>query len=303
VVARALAVTCAAALLAVGQGASPAMAAACGPAEGFTRLSGGALYRLQDQQVAAGTGTLGELGVVGSGWGGFAWTGAGGDGVLYALTKSGNLLWYRYDTARAAWLKGSGTVVGSGFVPGTSVVNIAVGANGWIYVVRTDGKLVLYRHVGRLAGEATWGTGTGTGTGAVGGGGTVTGSGSAVGSGLVIGSGWTGDELIAPQGDGTIYRQLGGNLYWFRHTDPAAGSVTWANSGAGVKIGSGWWFYDLLPLGAGVLLATSSPSGQVSLYQHGDPVGGTAAWGALGVKKYLARPDSYGVTVAPNTCT
>jgi len=257
-------------------------AATCGTAEGFTRLQGGALYRLSDPQLLTTANSLEETGVVGTGWGSFSWTGAGGDGVLYALTTAGALLWYRYDTTAGRWMPGSGKTVGSGFVPGTLVVNIAVGANGWLYIVRSDGKLVLYQHTGRLTGAATW----------------------ANGGGSVIGSGFTGSEILAPQGDGTVYRQIGGKLYWFRHSDPAAGPVTWSNGGRAVQIGVGWNFYDLLALGGGVLLATSAPSGQVTLYQHADPVGGTASWAiGGGLKKYLARSDSFGISVAPNTCS
>jgi hypothetical protein len=261
----------------------PASAAAvtCGTADGFTRLSGGALYRLQDPTPLTGVNSLIETGPVGSGWGSFAWTGSGGDGVLYALTSTGRLLWYRYDTSTSRWAKGSGAVIGAGFTPGSKVINIAIGANGWIYTVRADGRLALYQHTGRLTGAPTW----------------------VNSSGYVMGAGWSGSELIAPQGDGTIYTQVDGNLYWFRHSDPRVGAVTWAHGGQGVKVGSGWRFYDLLALGGGVLLATASPSGQVSLYQQADPTGGSLGWSAAGLQKYQARSDSYGITVSPSTCS
>ena len=226
-------------------------AATCGTAEGFTRVQGGALYRLSDTQLLTTANSLAATGVVGTGWGSFAWTGAGGDGVLYALTTAGVLRWYRYDTATATWMPGSGNAIGSGFVPGTKVVGITVGANGWLYVVRSDGRLVLYQHTGRLTGTATWSNSAGS----------------------VIGSGFTGNEILAPQGDGTLYQQIGGKLYWFHHSDPTKGPVTWASAGRATQIGSGWNFYDLLALGGGVLLATSAPSGQVTLYQHADPAG------------------------------
>lgn len=257
-------------------------AATCSTAEGFSRLSSGPLYRMTDNQLLTAPNTLVETRIVGTGWGTFAWTGAGGDGVLYALTTAGKLLWYRYDPTTAAWMSGSGKVIGAGFTPGSRVVNIAVGANGWLYTVRSDGKLVVYQHTGRLTGAATW----------------------VNGGGYVIGSGWTGNEILAPQGDGTLYRQIGGKLFWFHHTDPSLGAVTWTNSGRATQIGSGWRFYDLLALGGGVLLATTAPSGQVSLFEHGDPAGGAATWVInTGLKKYLARSDSFGVSVAPNTCS
>jgi len=283
---RRTAVLIAAAALTVTLGlAAPGTARAatsCGTGDGFTRLSGGALYRLTDPTLLTGSNTLTETGVVGAGWGSFAWTGAGGDGVLYALTTAGALLWFRYDAGSASWMAGSGRTVGVGFTPGSKVVNIAIGANGWLYTVRANGALVVYQHTGRLTGAATW----------------------VNNGGYQIGSGWTGDEILAPQGDGTLYRQYAGNLYWFRHTDPAAGPVTWSNSGRAIKIGAGWKFYDLLALGGGVLLATAAPSGQVSLFQHADPAGGSVAWTiSAGLAKYLARSDSFGVSVAPDSCS
>jgi hypothetical protein len=92
------------------------------------------------------------------------------------------------------------------------------------------------------------------------------------------------------------------NLYWYRHSDPTVGPVVWNNRGQGVKIGSGWRFYDLLPLGAGVLLATSAPYGEVTVWQHADPISGGRGWAVTGRKKFLAKPESFGVSFAPNTC-
>lgn len=253
----------------------------CEPLEGFTRLSGGSLYRVRDPQVLTGTNTMVESGLVGAGWGGFAWTGAGGDGVLYALTKDGKLRWYRYDYAKSTWMPGSGAVIGAGFTPGVRVINIALADDGWFYTVQSGGTMVLYRHTGRLTGKAEW----------------------ANSSGYKIGSGWTGSELLAPQGDGVLYRQYAGNLYWFRHSDPGVGPAVWANGGRAMKIGSGWNFYDLLAVGAGVLVATAAPSGQVSVFQHADPVAGGASWATARKAKYLARADSFGVSAAPGTCT
>ena len=274
------AVVAAALAAAVGvAGSSPAAAVTCGTAEGFSRVSSGTLFRLADSDVLTGSTSMVESGSIGRGWGGFAWAGAAGDGVIYALTTAGKLVWYRY--VDGAWAAGSGAVVGTGFNPTTRVTNIAVGANGWIYVVRPDKRLVAYHHLGRLTGKASWGNS----------------------GGYVLGSGWTAGEVIAPQGDGVIYRQLNGNLFWYHHSDPSAGPVTWNNGGRGVVVGKGWRFYDILPLGGGVLLTTSAPTGQVAVWQHADPVGGGQGWTVGGKAKYLARADSYGVSFAPGACS
>jgi hypothetical protein len=253
----------------------------CEPVAGFSRTDAGALYRVKDTNPLGGVGTMSELGQVGTGWGGnaFAWTAAGGDGVLYALTWSGDLKWYRYNNTTSGWRTGSGRVIGRGFIPNTRIVNISLGGDGSFYVVRANGQLAIYRHTGRLTGAATWARSTG----------------------WTIGAGWTGDEIIAPNGDGTVYRQYRGTLYWYRHTDPAAGAVTWR---ARKVIGAGWNFYDILSAGSGVLYATQDGTGEVLLYRHGDPVRGANGWAATrGVSKAMVRDDSYGIAVDPMACS
>jgi len=253
----------------------------CRAAEGFTRINSGALYRLNDSDPLGGANTMREVGQVGTGWTGssFAWVGSGGDGVLYALTWSGDLRWYRYNAETSGWATGSGAVIGRGFTPRSKVINIALGGDGRFYIVRANGQLALYRHAGRLTGTISW----------------------ANSGGWTIGSGWTGNEIIIPNGDGTVYRQYQSVLYWYRHSDPAAGAVTWQ---ARKVVGSGWRFYDVLPAGAGVLYATQGGSGQVLVYRHGDPVGGANGWAATnGVVKLTARPDSFGIAVDPMACS
>ena len=68
--------------------------------------------------------------------------------------------------------------------------------------------------------------------------------------------------------------------------------VTWQQSGLGIL------------LGGGVLYATQGQTGQVLLYQHADPSGGTAVWNtARGVPKMVADARSFGITVDPNACS
>ncbi len=253
----------------------------CDQAEAFSRTAGGALYRLVDSNPAgAAADTMKEQGQVGSGWSGgaFAWMASGGDGVLYGLLWNGDLRWYRYNSGSKGWMNGSGTKIGSGFTPRSKIINIALSGDGSFYVVRANRQLAIYRHTGRLSGTATW----------------------ANGAGWTIGSGWTANEILSPNGDGTIYRQYAGRLYWYRHTDPASGRVTWSGR---KTIGSGWRFYDVLSAGGGVLYATQGSSGDVLVYRHGDPVGGSNAWAASrGVHKGVVRPDSYGIALDPAAC-
>jgi hypothetical protein len=164
-------------------------------------------------------------------------------------------------------------------VPKTKIANISLGGDGEFYVVRTNGQLVIYKHTGRLTGQPSWASRTG----------------------WVIGSGWTGKEVLVPNGDGTLYVQQGGTLFWLRHSDPQAGRVTWSDKRL---VGTGWRFYDLLPAGAGVIYATHGGTGDVVVYRHGDPVGGANLWAnPVALPKYTARPDSYGVVIDPQACT
>lgn len=254
----------------------------CRAAEAFSRTGDGALYRLVDSAPSSNTAdTMTESSQVGSGWSGssMAWTVAGGDGVLYALTWNGDLKWYRYNTGTSGWMTGSGRTIGTGFTPRSKVLNIALGGDGYFYLVRANGQLVVFRHTGRLTGAASW----------------------ANRGGWVIGSGWTGDELLIPNGGGVLYRQHAGTLYWYKHTDPGAGPVTWSRRRT---IGSGWRFYDVLSAGAGVLYATVGVSGDVMVFRHGDPAGGGSSWAtSRGVRKATVRPNSYGVAVDPIACS
>lgn len=257
-----------------------AAALTCRPLEAFSRTEDGSLYRLLDSSPGPTKGqTLTETGKVGTGWsaGKIAWIGGGGYGVIYALTWSGDLRWYRYDAATRKWLANSGRAIAKGLVPVKKIVNISVGTGGNIYVVRTDGKLVLHRHRGLTTGAISW----------------------AKAGGWVIGSGFSGKEIIAPVGDGTVYRQSAGRLFWYRHTDPARGAVKWQRR----TLLNGWNFYDLLSTGGGVLYATVPGSGQIRVYAHADPVrSGGGFPGTQGVVKGFVRANSYGVAIDPGAC-
>lgn len=254
----------------------------CRVAEAFSRTGDGSLYRLVDSAPATTTAdTMSEVGRVGSGWTGktFAWVAAGGDGVVYALTWRGELKWFRYNAVSSGWMSGSGRTIGTGFAPRSKIINIALGGDGSFYVVRANRQLAIYRHTGRLSGSRSWATSRG----------------------WTIGTGWTSNEIIIPNGDGTVYRQYAGKLYWYRHSDPTSGPVTWARR---KTIGSGWKFYDVLSAGGGVLYATQGGSGAVLVYRHGDPVGGGSAWTtSRGVRKTTVRPNSYGIAVDPIACS
>jgi hypothetical protein len=268
--------------LAPGAGASVpgATGPTCTQVDGFVADLSGSLFRTVDTQPLTGVGTLTRGAKVGRGWKGssFAWVGGGGDGVIYALTWSGDLKWFKYDSVNSSWDGAMGRVVATGFVPGKTMINIGLGKEGHFYVVRPNHDLVEYEHTGWATGAATWATPRGE----------------------KVGIGWTDDEILVPVGDGSLYRQYRGTLTWYRHSNPSDGPVTWTKK----VVGSGWKFYDIRSAGAGVLYTTSVRDGSVRMYQHLDPSGGSVAWAAsTGLAKgEIDDPDSLGLMVDPASC-
>lgn len=253
----------------------------CRTAEGFVAAASGKLYRVSDPDVLSVNASLTVGDRVGGGWttAQFAWMGAGGDGVLYGLTWAGQLQWFRYDDADHRWDAASGRVVGVGFTPGRGIVTIGLGAEGRFYVARPTGKLIEFHHTGWQTGAVTWEDALGD----------------------QAGSGWKPDDVIVPVGDGAVYLQRDARLFWYRHSDPTSGPLTWTQSQVG---GGGWVMSSIVSAGGGVLYA-ATPSGAVKRYQHLDPIGGSAQWaGNLGA---LAGPSveagSLGLVIDPSTCT
>ncbi len=261
---------------------APAVAGpVCTTVQGYLADLGGRLYRTADAQPLTGTSTLTHGAAIGRGWTSddFAWVGSGGGGVVYGITWTGLLKWFKYDSGTSSWGAGGGTVVGSGFTPGKSMINIGLGEGGRFYVVRPNGDLYEYEHTGWATGARTWGSPRGD----------------------KVGTGWTDEEILVPVGDGSLYRQVAGKLLWYRHTDPASGPVTWTRR----TVGTGFRFYDIRSAGGGVLYATSARDGSVRMFAHLDPTGGTASWAnPLGLLKgEIDDPDSHGLSVDPDSCS
>ena len=99
-----------------------------------------------------------------------------------------------------------------------------------------------------------------------------------------------------------LYGMLGadasGDLPWDRDMDTAGGSASWAGSGVGRRIGSGWsGFSGIGSVGGGVLFARDS-TGRMVWYRDADPLGGSASWanGGVGVTEGTGWNDSRPVT-------
>jgi hypothetical protein len=123
----------------------------------------------------AGSGWLYGSGVqVGNGWN-FEHIFAGDGGSIYAITSTGDLLYYRHDgylDGSATWWPGGGTVVGNGW---NNLAQVFAGPEGAIYTVDREGVMRYYKHYGYLEGTYSWCDCSGT----------------------VIGSGWNFVDVMA----------------------------------------------------------------------------------------------------------
>lgn len=163
--------------------------------------------------------------LVGTGWQNFRNVFSAGDGVIYAIDGSGNLLWYKHkqytDAVEMPQGAGSGMVgqavrlnwarsweslmprtVGVGW---SDFAHVFPGGDGIIYVVTRDGALRRYRHVGYLDGRGLESPGAWEGP-------------------ININTGWSGYQKFFSRGDGIIYAVgANGELFWFKDRVPRNG--------------------------------------------------------------------------------
>lgn len=88
-------------------------------------------------------------------WADFTRVFSGGDGIIYAVTLNGKLLWYRHlgsANGERAW-EGPREVGGSGW---GDYQKLFGAGDGLIYAITRAGKLVRYRHTGYSTGARTW---------------------------------------------------------------------------------------------------------------------------------------------------
>lgn len=165
----------------------------------------------------------GKLTVIGTGWNKYTHVFSGGDGIIYAITKDGKMLWFRHsgwlDGAKT-WTKSSGTQVGKGW---QDTIKVFSGGNGVIYSIMSSGLLRWHQHKGRLTGTDDW-----TNNGAQ----------------RQVGYNWHGFRQVFTGGDGIIYAiKTNGDVIWNRHTGWLTGANAWApapNNESGSIIAKGW---------------------------------------------------------------
>lgn len=214
--------------------------------------------------------------VVGTGWADFQHVFCGGNGIIYAIRTTGELLWYR-DLARNgtwSWATGSGNQIGVGW----HFAHVLSGGGGVIYAVASNGNLLFYKDLLRDGSNAPNGA-----------------SGWSPASGSVIGTGWTVFRQIVSGDEGVLYAiRTDGTLAYYRDQS-RDGTMGWA---ATTTIGSDWdQFTHVFPGAPGVLWAcrASEFGGQLLRYQD-TARDGSQAWTVSGPSAsgwQVARLEGY----------
>ncbi len=188
---------------------------------------------------------MGAPDLVGWGWEGFKDVIAGANGLLYALTTDGKLIWYQHNGTAGV---GGWTIrpVKSGFGQYSKIFS---GADGIIYAIKPSGQLDWYRHTGYLDGSNNW-----------------------LGP-RQVGVGWNMFKDVFSMGEGIIYGiHPGGSLYWYNHKGYKTGANDWTPSQI---IASAWHQFQLVgPTGNGGILALNT-SGELWFYKHKNYLVGT----------------------------
>ncbi len=183
---------------------------------------------------------------VASGWNDYEHVFGGGDDVIYAINRKGELLWFKHDDAlhgTPAW-KGP-TVVGSGW---SGFRKVFSAGGGEIFAIRNDGLLFQWRHSEHADGSSLWDS-------------------FPTGQYRQVGEGWGHFTKVFASKKNIIYAvDPAGKLYWYRLStigvgEPVVsmsrvGSVKWEGP---VQIGEGWGnFVDIF-----AILPTSGAVGGV----------------------------------------
>ena len=190
----------------------------------------------------------------------FRFVTADDQGHLYAVTATGDLLYYR-DEARdgtSRWsFDGVGQAIGHGW---DGFRHVFSGGDGIIYAVTATGDLLYYRDEAR-DGTSRW---------------------SFDGVGQAIGHGWDGFRHVFSGGDGIIYAVTAtGDLLYYRD-EARDGTSRWSFDGVGQAIGHGWdGFRHVFSGGDGIIYAVTA-TGDL-LYYRDEARDGTSRWSFDGV--------------------
>ncbi|SJM92557.1 tachylectin-related carbohydrate-binding protein [Crenothrix polyspora] len=163
-----------------------------------------------------------KMTVINNGWQNYQHIFAGGDGVIYAITNTGKMHWFRHtgwQDGSNAWANDSGKQISKGW---QGTLKIFSGGDGIIYSIFKDGRLRWHRHLGRLTGANNW---------------------TYNGTQRTIGFNWQNFHQVFSSGDGIIYgTTANGDFVWHRHAGWLTGAESWTpapamNSGRVVAAG------------------------------------------------------------------
>ncbi len=193
---------------------------------------------------------------VGDGWD-FSQIVDDGDGHIYAIRKNGELLWYNhvgFHDGTYRWSQASGSIIGNDWVSGFRGV-FAAGA-GVIYVIKDNGDLLWYKHLGYQDGKNLWDAA----------------------SGRKVGSGWNDFYAVFSGGKGVFYLvDKKGDLYWYKHAGISTGSNKWYG-GLSNKIGKGWnTKLQMLSTGNGNIYCVNA-DGTLQYFYHQGFNNGSSVW-------------------------
>ena len=195
---------------------------------------------------------------VGSGWK-FKQVFADGAGHVYYLQENGDLYWNNHIgllDGSFRWSQTSNSLVKKGL--GRDCKAVFAAGGGVIYVIKENGDLLWYKHLGYQDGSATWDTG----------------------SGKKVGNGWNDNYAVFSGGNGVIYlldKNL--DLFWYKHAGFATGSDSWYG-GKSNKIAN-WKMKvsrQIISVGWGHIYVVDG-DGSLRYYNHLGFINGTATWG------------------------
>ena len=194
---------------------------------------------------------------VGTGWA-FKQLFSDGEGHLYGIKENGDLVWYNhngYHEGTFNWSQVSGSKVGSGWNIGYKAAFSAGG--GVIYLIKDNGDLVWYKHLGYQDGSFTWDPASGT----------------------KVGNGWSDFYAVFSGGNGVIYLiDNNGDLFWYKHAGFTTGGNSWYG-GTTNKVGNGWKaIRQIFSTGWGHIYFVGADS-SLRYYNHLGFNNGTATWG------------------------
>lgn len=196
---------------------------------------------------------------------------SGDDGIIYVIDSTGRLYWFRHNndfTHKLTFNQGVngkiGSLIGSGWQQYSHVFS---GGDGIIYAITKTGKMLWFRHTGRLDGSNKW----------------------ASGSGRQVSRGWQGTKKVFSGDNGVIYSIMEtGRLRWHKHLGRLTGTDNWVNKGIHQVVGFNWQrFPQVFSTNDGIIYAVTT-SGDLLWHRHSGWLTGKAEW-VLGSGKMIAK--------------